>query len=78
MNIYEFIVIQAEINLELSLLNISVVFTFTTKCTNNCQQMEINKLKNNTSINRNPIVISYDGKIHFYNVSLMGKMEFFG
>jgi hypothetical protein len=77
MNINEFVVIQAEINIELSLLNVSALFTFNIKCINDCQQVQINKLKNLTLINLDPIVISYDGKIHFYNISLMSKSHLF-
>lgn len=72
-DIYKFTVIQAEVMIDPSLLNITVLFTFTTKCMVDCQTIEINKLKNMTLIILDPIVITYDGKTHSHNLSFFGK-----
>ncbi|CAF3704506.1 unnamed protein product [Rotaria sordida] len=76
MDIYKFNVVQAEVIMESSILNVTVLFTFTKQCMIDCQQIQINKLKNTQSIILNPIVIIYDGKIHFHNISLIGKFHF--
>jgi hypothetical protein len=76
MNIYQFNVIQADVNMELSILNVTVLFIFTMKCRIDCQEIEINKLKNIILNIFEPIVIIYNGKVHFYNVSLTGNFCF--
>lgn len=76
MNIYKFNVIQADIDMNLSILNVTILVKFMMKCEKNCQNMEINKLKNITSKTSESIGIIYNGKIHFYNVSLTSKFNF--
>ncbi|CAF3725048.1 unnamed protein product [Rotaria socialis] len=71
MDIYKFIVLQAEVIMESSILNVTVVFTFTTTCKINCQQIQMNKLNNTNSMILNPIAMIYDKKNHFHNVSLI-------
>jgi hypothetical protein len=77
MNIYQFNIIQADVNMKLSILNVTVLFIFSMKCMVDCQEIEVNKLRNITLNNLNPIFIIYNGKIHFHNVSLIGKFSSF-
>ncbi len=76
MNIYKFLVIQAEVNMDVSILNVTVLVQFNMNCLVDCQEQEVEKLKNTTGSILEPIVIMYNGEIHFYNVSLTGKLGF--
>ncbi|CAF1445149.1 unnamed protein product [Rotaria magnacalcarata] len=71
MDIYKFIVLQAEVIMGSSILNVTVLFTFTTTCKIDCQQIQMNKLNNTHSMILNPIAMIYHGKNHFHNVSLI-------
>ncbi|CAF4129714.1 unnamed protein product [Rotaria magnacalcarata] len=71
MDIYNFIVLEAEVIMGSSILNVTVLFTFTTTCKIDCQQIQINKLNNTHSMILNPIAVIYHGKNHFHNVSLI-------
>lgn len=73
MNLYKFKVIQAEISMTLSILNVTIMFTFNIQCKLNCQQTGIYNLKTINLNNVNPIYMIYDGSIHFHNVTLFGK-----
>jgi len=77
MSIYKFLVVQADVNMELSILNVTILVIFKMKCMIDCQEIQVNKLKNTTSNIRDSIVIIYNGKIHFHYVSLTGKVWFF-
>jgi len=76
MNIYQFNIIQADVNMKSSILNVTVLFIFSMKCMVDCQEIEIKKLRNITLNNLDSIFIIYNGKIHFHNVSLIGKFSF--
>ncbi|CAF3156168.1 unnamed protein product [Rotaria sp. Silwood2] len=76
MDIYKFNVVEAVVIMESSILNVTVLFTFIKKCTIDCQEIQFNKLKNTKSTILNPIIIVYDRKIHFHNVTLIGKFHF--
>jgi hypothetical protein len=65
MNISAFVVVQANVNIESSMLNVTVLLRFMIKCTIHCQEIQVNKLKNTTSMNLEPIVIIYNGYVHF-------------
>ncbi|UJR32131.1 hypothetical protein I4U23_019599 [Adineta vaga] len=71
-DICKFSVIQAEVFQILELLNVTIIVSFTSPCTNDCQQLQINKLRNITSITYQSIVFTYAGNVHNYNVSLNG------
>jgi hypothetical protein len=77
MNISTFVVVQANVNIESSMLNVTVLLRFMIKCTIHCQEIQVNKLKNTTSMNLEPIVIIYNGYVHFHNVSLTGNIGFY-
>jgi hypothetical protein len=76
-NISAFFVIQANVNMETSILNVTVLLRFMIQCTTHCQEMQVNKLKNITSMSLEPIVIVYNGYAHFHNVSLTGYCRIF-
>ncbi|CAF5226629.1 unnamed protein product, partial [Rotaria magnacalcarata] len=71
MDIDNFIVLQAEVIMGSSILSVTVLFTFTTTCKIDCQQIQMNKLNNTHSMILNPIAMIYHGKNHFHNVSLI-------
>lgn len=70
MKIINFNVLQANVNAQLSLLNVTVLFKFMLQCLTDCQVKEVIKLKNSTSNTIGPIVISYNGTTHIHHVSL--------
>ncbi len=76
MDIHKYSIVQADVLIDSSMLNITVLFTFTLQCTIDCQQIQITKLKNTTSTILDPIVIIYNGNIHRHNVSLTSKFLF--
>lgn len=76
MNIYKFNVIQTDVNMNLSILNVTVLIQFMMKCFSNCQEIEVNKLKNMILKIHQSIVIGYNGKTYLHNVSLTGRFFF--
>ena len=75
MNISQFIIRDAYINIELSILNMMVLFVFSRACPIHCQETQIQRLNHTSSNTLKTLAIVYNGNIHIRNVSFIGSIR---
>lgn len=75
MNISQFMIHDAYIDTESSILNVMVLFVFSRACSINCQEIQVQKLNHTSSNNFKTLGIVYDGNTHIRNVSFIGSIR---